>query len=200
MESTFRLLKNPLTENYLNLKKEIFGKNISWIYHENSVTTKLGFKENCPYYGHNVLERPEYTDVKSEDIDSRVRSGGYPMFRKVLDEIFEFNNIQVKTYYRISVNSCFHLPNLKELTQAPIHVDHEYEHRQMIIYFNNSSASTNIYDKRFSSHEDENKSNLCLKIYPNEDQIITFDGLHFHSYEYPPSHEERRVVLVCTYC
>jgi len=210
--SNFNILKNPLTTNYSDLKEIILGPNISWLYQKETFDHKvdgLDDYQDVPLYYHNVLQRPgggdEYIDIG--DLKSRVRSGIFDRFKTVLDEIFDANNITVKNYYRIGVNSCC---NVNKPIRSPIHVDHCFPHNQMLIYLTDSSAATNIYSEKFiHSYQNttssncyyfgENKKEILLKIFPKEDQIVTFDGLYYHSYDYPIADKQRRIVIVCTY-
>jgi len=212
--SNFRFLKNPLTEDYLSLKNDIFGDNISWLYNQQSndiLDVKTSKYQLLPLYYHNVLQRTENGGKleSSYDLESRIRSAGYPRFKSVLDEIFSFNDIEVDCYHRIAVNSCCNASSDNgSVIKSPIHVDHLFEHQQMLIYLTTSSAPTNIYTEKQTSGYDPKVSSyylgleekdILLKMYPHEDQIVTFDGLYYHSYDYPTTDKQRRIVIVCTY-
>jgi hypothetical protein len=207
--NSFTVLKNPITNNYLDLKNDIFGDKIAWLYHNTSADYLVdGFddQQSVPLYLHNVLQRPE-TNSGPNDIESRIRSGAYARFKIVIDEIFDANGIKVDHYHRISVNSCC---NVNKSVQSPIHVDHTFEHNQMLIYLTDSSAPTNIYTEKFIPDPNYSEQSNCyyfgeekmktmLKIFPHEDQIVTFDGLYYHSYDYPIFDKSRRILVVCTY-
>ena len=203
--SNFKFLKPTFTDNYINLKKDIFSGNFCWIYHKNSEDLKnkqYDISQNLPIYYHNVLTRKSH----NEDSSDRIRSGVYSRFVDVLDDIFSFNNITVNSYHRICVNSC---GNVNPLVRSPIHIDHPWNHQQLLIYLTDSFAPTIIYNKKYTPGY--NKKDTCydsntikdedilLKIYPHSDNIITFDGLYYHAYEYPTLDTERRIVIVCTY-
>jgi len=213
--NNFNILKNPLTKNYSDLKEIIFGPNMSWLYQKETLdhmVDRLDDYQDVPLYYHNVLQRPETKDeyLNVNNTESRIRSGVYDRFKVVLDEIFVANNITVKNYYRIGVNSCC---NVNKPTRSPIHVDHPFPHNQLLIYLTDSSATTNIYSEKFicdssdsknikffnSYHFGGEKKEMMLKIFPNEDRIVTFDGLYYHSYDYPLNDEKRRILIVCTY-
>jgi len=209
--SNFKFLKNPITSNYLDLKESIFGPDICWLYQSRQTDYKVNsssdYCSSVPLFYHNVLERPESVEqgTSFDDIDCRIRSGVYDRIKTVIEEIFDANNIKVKKYHRISVNCCL---NVNTHVQSPVHVDHLFEHQQMIIYLSTSLAPTNPYAEKYTSGYDVNKSSyylglekkdILLKIYPHEDQIVTFDGLYYHSYDYPTTDKQRRIVIVCTY-
>ena len=203
--SNIKFLKPTFSDNYLNLKKDIFGDNFCWLYREDSEDLKnkesYAYK-NLPLFYHNVLHR-KYDNQSESD---RIRSSLYSRFVDVLNEILYSNNIDVKCYHRICVNSCF---NVNPTVISPIHVDHPWDHQQILIYLTDSSAPTIIYNKKYipeynkkdTSYEYNTIKNedILLKIYPHIDNIVTFDGLYYHAYEYPTLNTERRIVIVCTY-
>ena len=60
------------------------------------------------------------------------------------------------------------------------HEDHEYPHKNMLIYLTDAGGSTFVEGEEFA---------------PEEDDVIIFEGIHWH--ELPK--QKRRVVLVMTY-
>jgi hypothetical protein len=203
--SNFKFLNPTFSDNYLNLKKDIFSDNLCWLYQKNSEDLKnkeSDIYQNLPIYYHNVLSRKYDNETETD----RIRSALYPRIIDVLNDIFSFNNITINCYHRISINSC---SNVNPPVRSPIHVDHPWDHQQVLIYLTDSFAPTIIYNKKYTPGY--NKKDTCydsntikdedilLKIYPHSDNIITFDGLYYHAYDYPTLETERRIVLVCTY-
>ena len=82
----FKVLKNPKTQNYLDLKDWVLSENFLWAYHETS-TPRIeeepmgkGQHINVPYYTHTFLLRPETNRYSSlyhsspEDLQRVIRS------------------------------------------------------------------------------------------------------------------------------
>ena len=83
----------------------------------------------------------------------------------------------------------------------------------MLIYLNDleTSCPTYLFKEKYVdgmqfnyfSNDIEsilNEFTLDEIIQPKENKIITFDGLTFHSYEFPKNMGERRLCIVATYC
>jgi hypothetical protein len=185
-------LKNPITEEYLKLKKIILDeKRFPWYFVS---PHSSGNEQDFWFYSHTILNRgnpPVITSPKFFDICNLV-----------LQQIFKENNIFLKNFHRINVNSTHYLPHNHNIP----HVDHIHSHKNMLIYLNrNISGNTIIFDETSSENNfchSINDKNKILKIkkeiIPEEDKIITFDGDYYHCHRFPkPS--EKRIVLVCTY-
>jgi len=198
-------LKNPKTEKYLKLVDEIKSENFPWFYNKNVIYFPNSIsKIQIPWYSHCVLSRPSNPDEKS-----LINSNYYEYFENVLREILEFNSIFVKKFYRINVNLTYNFTNLI----APVHVDHWFEHQQLIIYLDNpeSYCPTYLFEEKYceqnfkscyppcSFNEILKKFTLSEIIPPEKDKIITFDGLTFHSYSFPKNVGERRMCIIATY-
>ena len=72
-----KVLKNPVTSNYVDLKQFILSNDFVWRY-----DTSTGM----PFYGHTFLERPEETGF-SQPLSELVN-----LNLTVLKEIIDFNN------------------------------------------------------------------------------------------------------------
>jgi hypothetical protein len=172
---TIRELKNPFTEEYIQIKGIILGKEFSW-YHE--VSTQ---NNGINFLSHMVLERP------SKDFPSfRVRTNDifYNLVVKSLKDIFKFNSIDLNAFLRINVNYTFYTGGGEA---CEIHTDHVFPHKNFLLYLTDSHGPTVAVDKENNREE---------YFHPKEDAIILFDGKHYH---YQPDPGERRIVLVATY-
>ena len=96
---------------------------------------------------------------------------------QLLCEIFEFNKIKLNMIFRIGTNN---VPPQKKIISSLPHVDHEYPHKNLIIYLTNAGGKTYVDDKSFD---------------PKEDDIISFEGMHYHA----TPKDKNRIVLVATY-
>ena len=201
---SFVELKNPKTEKYLDLVEEIKSENFPWFYVEDVIRLPHNISK-IPWYSHAVLTRCSNINEKSF-----INSNYYQKFEDVLYEIFDFNSIKIKRFYRINVNSTHNFSNLI----APVHVDHSFEHNQLIVYLNDveSHCPTYLFNEKYNREKYEccyvasnfeetlKKFTLEQVIQPKKDKIISFDGLTFHSYKFPQSISERRICIVVTYC
>ena len=172
-----RTLINPKTEEYQAFKKLVLSKDYAWRWFEdatNGVPVPNGFTQIGVYY-QTLLYRP----------DSTTDTNGYSLPQspyvvsaaKIIREILEENNVKLNCILRISTN-CVHA--LKEVVKSPPHVDHLFDHKNLIIYLNDSSGDTFIGSERSTF---------------KEDKAIFFSGEHYH--ETPV--EGRRIVLVATF-
>ena len=78
---------NPLTDEYYQLKELVLGKNFPWFYETNPNPLEDGYY----FYSHVFLERPSqgslYPSVHSQHID---------LFHTVIQQIFDYNNLQIR--------------------------------------------------------------------------------------------------------
>ena len=178
-----KILKNPKTVNYKQLKSLVLSENFPW--HKNVPLYKVmpGCPDNHTFMSHTFLARPtnqmRYSTVQSNAID---------LCYRVFMEIFEFNQMGIKCIYRMNANKTY--PDSGNGDKcAQMHVDHSWNHNNILIYLTNAGGKTivpRIGKSRFISRSHN----------PKEDDIMQFGGL-FHTHEYPK--RTPRVVLVGTY-
>jgi len=84
--------------------------------------------------------------------------------------------------YRINANAVH--PVESNILTVP-HNDHEFPHKNMLIYLTNTGGDTIVFDEGGKKHH----------FTPVEDDIVVFEGLHCMV----PPKSGRRVVLVATY-
>ncbi len=169
-------LVNPKTQSYLEFKDLVLSLVFPWYW--NSTIGDLSLKvegyHNLGHYGHVFLERPE-------QVRNRVPRQTSEHLDKVSDiiaEILQFNNIELNSFLRISAN-CVH-PSSDILNSTP-HVDHEFDHKNILLYLTSAGGSTVVKDEIFN---------------PNEDDVIIFGG-ETHYMQTPK--KDRRIILVATF-
>ena len=86
-----KVLKNPVTSNYVDLKNFILSNDFVWRY-----DTSTGM----PFYGHTFLERPEEVGF-SEPLSELVT-----LNLTVLKEIIDFNNLFDRYFFLRSNVNC----------------------------------------------------------------------------------------------
>ena len=167
-------LKNPLTNNYQELKRNILGTEFPWVWTNQADGVKEGsIYDNFPIYTHSFLYRPTAECRYPKETDPNCH-----IFHAVVVEIMKYNNINIDMIYRMCAN-CVH-PTEKNIP-GPEHVDHLFPHKNLIVYLNNfKGGATWCGGETYNGKEDD---------------IITFEG---RDKFYPPV-DNRRVVLVATY-
>jgi len=177
-------LKNPLTEDYKELKKIILSNKIAWHY---NLTTTIDLnpdpKKDMEFFSHVLLDRP---DPAKDGIAVPYVSSAY--FEKcyfILKEILDFNNIHFDVVYRMNLNLTLH-SSIKESTP---HLDLPLTHKVIIIYLSSfEEGKTIVLDKNNKKMYSEAK----------EDDIIMFDGDLAH-YQQSPKIDDKRVVMVANF-
>ena len=153
----------------------IIDKKISFVFQNNSVPI---FKKKDFYFEHCIIERKE----KINDKD-RYKSIHCQNFLRVFSHVFSKFKIKEAEIYRAAIN----LTVNNSAKKCPIHYDHNYEHKQILIYLNDSDKN--------SKPVILNKKNKKLKeITPKKNKGILFDYLpHYH---YFPKTGYRLVMVI----
>ena len=102
-------------------------------------------------------------------------------FVDILKTFCDKNNVPLNNIFRIGVNVTF---NNGFISKCPPHIDHDYDHKQVILYLNDAVGDTVILD--------DNKKPLKISI-PKKYKAICFDKRwHYH---YFPQYGIRIVVV-----
>ena len=186
-------LKNPKTTLYYNLKKTILSPKFSWHYmketthssnnmleeykNESKKYIKEGIKIiNPTMYTHSVLGR-----ATRKMICPLIESEYIKDINEVYCEMFNYNMDIMESFHmmcRCCVNAVE--PSQETGVISVPHVDHNFPHKNIIIYLTDAGGSTFVEGEEFA---------------PEEDDVIMFEGIHCHQL---PT-KKRRVVLVMTY-
>ncbi len=194
-------LNNPKTKLYNNLKNLILGCDFEWKYLKADVDTdretqrkafeimskyvsEYGINRNefqpSPFYVHPFIQRPDY-----EFLFPRIKSSHMFDVNQVICEILNYNidtilnnNMQVNMMCRCVANAKDGVGD--RIVKCAPHVDHNFPHKNMLIYLTDAGGKTFVEGEEFA---------------PEEDDVIIFQGTHWH--ELPK--QKRRVVLVMTY-
>tara|TARA_Y100001937_G_C7104600_1_gene324297 strand:- start:56 stop:562 length:507 start_codon:yes stop_codon:yes gene_type:complete len=163
-------LDNPLTSDYIDLKNFILSIDFPWFRLPN---TTLNIKDDgISFFTHTFLERPEsnigYSRANSPYIDGCL---------KVLHQIVSSNDVEFNYFIRASVNLVSPCSTVKRTVE---HCDHQFPHKNILIYLSETDGDTVVDGENFS---------------PQEDCGIIFTGKHYH---YTPTDKDR-IVLVGTF-
>jgi len=182
------VLKNPKTELYKKTKELITGQGMLW-YHCPQATSNPHDKiyesetqeqySNTPFFSHCVIER-----ATGKFPCSKIASYYSEQMVDCVLEILDHNQININNIFRMNVNMTYYVEN--PLYTMP-HIDHDYPHNNMLIYFNDvSGGEVKVYkDNKWHIHK------------PNEDDVILFSGLHCHRTPQKPN--QFRTALVTTF-
>ena len=143
-----KILENPITSNYLELKNLVLSFEFPWLY---SYSTKM------PFYSHVFLDRPENAKF------SKPQSKFLDLNLKVLDEIIRHNNLFDRYFFLRSNANCVHADSGEQFSEP--HIDHRFPHFNLLVYL------TNEGDGGETIVEDE-------KFHPQANNIILFKGKH----------------------
>lgn len=168
------VLKFPKTKEYSQLKSFLFSKDCPYCYHSTTTPFSKSGYSNISMYMHQIIKRPEESEFNVPEVLSDLAQISIPVCQKILD----YNEIDFSSFLRMCVNvtsSCD-----KILKSVP-HVDHYYDHKNLIIYFSSTGGRTFVGNESYD---------------PVEDSAITFNS-ETHYQETPKS--GRRIVLVATY-
>lgn len=169
-------LKNPLTPTYLDFKEFIKRDGFAWGHAESN----YGEGAHPGFFTHPFILRPFANDVAK--YPKQVCE--HTMYaHQVVEEILDFNGITLNCIYRMNLNKTYPQDSLNQ--QTPIHVDHEFPHSNLLIYF--------------TSHQEGEGGQIIINdehYFPEEDDVITFPGTP-HSTMLPK--KGFRTSLVTTY-
>ena len=176
MSIYFKQSKNFMTENNIKfIEKTVLNDNFPYFFNSNTLTNK-----DDAFFSHQVLQRlelsPNYTPVNSE------------AFAPTIDILNNFVNSiseKVNFYTRISYNMTFNNGYEKSGT----HIDHEYPHKQIIIYLNDA-------DKKSKTCIVDEKDKVIKSISPEKYKGICFDAQRHFNYNPTTKH---RLILVATF-
>lgn len=180
--NNFVKLNSPHSSVYYSFKNLILSADFPWYWNPKSTPDDVdtGQYQDTPFYSHVFLARPRWKSM-ADRLYPQQQSAMLDLVYPVLDEIVQFNSLKIQSFMRINAN-CVHPQSDSRITIP--HYDHPFDHKNMIIYFNDAGGETICF-------------NGDDKVYfnPEENDIVTFGGLHCMN----PPKCKRRVILVATY-
>ena len=176
----FTRLETPDTGDYTGLKELILGPHFGWSHNAKATPYMENSRsyQDLSFYSHAFLHGPS----PRHGLYSKANSEYLPNVETVIGQIFELNNVKMNVVYRINANAVH--PVEGNVLTVP-HTDHEFPHKNMLIYLTNTGGDTIVFDDAGKKHH----------FTPVEDDIVTFEGLHCMV----PPKKGRRVVIVVTY-
>jgi len=171
--------KNFLNKEQKNhIENVIMGNNFPW-YINNTITRDYkNFSTNIKFLSHCILKRRE------EREPGEVYNSNESEFAlSVLNSFCKKNKIEVNEVLRISINLTYN----NGFEKCDVHEDHEYDHKQLLVYLNDT-------DKKLYTVIKDNKKEVVIA--PEKYKGICFESKpHYH---YFPK-KNIRVVLIITF-
>jgi len=181
-------------EMFTNLKAEIFSDGFPWFY----TGTTLGERTTPDKFGYSFFHNAYFYD----DND------GYSMIGKKLEECI----IEALRYINQPISKMLRIRlGLITVTQDTVvhtpHIDFPFEHKTGLLYLNNCDGDTILYDKKYNTDYDKDEYDQMVRndpgepittFNPEENKLVLFDGLLYHSSSSPTT-SDRRVVVNFNY-
>lgn len=121
-----------------------------------------------------------------------------------------FNNFcgLTNTRYKNILRMCLNLTvPLDYCQQIEPHVDYEVPHKLFLLYLNDCSGNTLIYNEKYGEfgagefyldlNEYKNKLSVRYEVPPKTGLAICFDGAHYHAHKLCQGKEARKVLVIC---
>jgi hypothetical protein len=168
--------------NQEELDNIISNENFPWYINQSSALEKY------PFLGHTLI--PRY-NPKTED--PSINSNYFYPFYAIFLQFCNKHNLKVDQIYRSSIN----LTTNHDLSvMGDPHVDHEYEHMNLIMYLNDIpqvskyNGSTIIFDQQYdgekTAYEISERFTIKHEISAQKGKIICFNGKYYHTIKWPP--------------
>lgn len=168
-------------QNLHFIEHGIFHANFPFYWNGNQCWNEDGSPDDTGFLCHNVVQRVEARSKDEPFFNSS--SGEY--FVDILNSFCKKNKIKYNKIFRIAVNLTFNVGATKSL----IHNDHEFFHRQLLVYLtDNKNAPTVLLSK--------DKKKIIKKVNPKRYRGFMFDDCPH--YMHMPK-KGKRVVIVFTF-
>lgn len=179
----------------LNFKESIFYHKIK------SQLTKNDFPWFFEKYGNEEVTNFNFlSHVIIKRNDTKIYSSMYNDVYDLLTEISNNYKFRINRVFRMAFNLTYPCG----LEKSGIHTDHEFEHKNMIIYFNNSveKIGTIIYKDKINKNVKntflkDKKMKVLKETTGEEGTGIVFDGKYYHESSLPK--KNKRIILVTTF-
>lgn len=150
------------------------------------------------FFCHELLPRDPHIVPTSEHT---------PFFHKIIDKFMKDNKIRYNKITRSCLNLTYHIPGQK---WCDPHVDNYFNHYSVILYLNEVSGNTVVFDKTvpfdgkhdgiyyYNDYDWDNDPpmNVKYEATPEVGKIVLFRGDQLHAYK---STDPGQLRLVCVY-
>ena len=159
------------------IDKVVLSDTFPWYYCKHQV-----YKDYHNYFYHTLMARVDGTDVNGQS--GKIWSRHFDFFKNIVERFCKENKINLTKIFRGSLNCTVPIG----VARGKKHVDHPFDHYQIIIYLNDADGPTKFYN---------DKGKLEASIKPKKYRILFFTS-KLHSAGLPVK-SNRRVVAVLTF-
>ena len=175
-------------EEIHEIKQTILGDNFAWYYQPSSTSTKF------PFFSHVLIRR--YDHIKGEpEFSSYIAPYILNIFKRFVDE----HSIKVDKVTRASLNLTYYHGKYEN---GDPHVDHDFPHKIFMLYLNDTSGDTLIFDKVYDGKkyalDVTKKLDVLKRIKPEYGKAVCWDGKYYHAAAFCKP-MQRRIVAVITF-
>ena len=182
-----------ISKNFLNkeelsiIDNEILQNTFPW-YHFDSYLGRRIF----PMVTHTLVKR---CDNGEEPVPN---AKYYYLFENIVKRFCKQHDVSFNRFTRAALN--FSMSNSKYSFVCP-HVDFTFKHKLLIIYLEDTSGDTIIFDKKYTKGKvvidiespRVKKLKVLKRIKPERGKVMMCDGLHFHSFGFCKHDQLRRI-------
>ena len=171
-------IKNPKTDTYNQFKDFVLSNDFPWFRWNQTIKGESQLQkghDDYPFLSHRFLTRPLRSCLYSQPNSEHIK----PM-HQVFREIADFNGLDPQVIYRMNANAVY---PTKDNLPSPSHIDHNFPHKNMIIYLTDPHGGSTIVDGQ--------------EYEPEEDDVLIFDGQERYCTK-PPS-KNIRISLIMTF-
>ena len=161
-----------LTQVHEDFLKFVLSADFPWFYQESNANNMMV----C----HPLMIR----DEDKQPVTGKINSTLFSFAEEIFKSFCKKQNIKVNTIFRAAFNCTWRTSE----SHTGIHTDHNFPHYNFILYLNDASGDTVIFDK-------DNQE--VLRIKPEKHKAVVFSG-EPHAQECCAI-DERRVVMVVTF-
>ena len=155
--------------------------------------THISTSESFPKYSHALVRRPSQDNNFDASVEPQIVSPFYQFFEKYIKKFCLRNGIYFENIFRAIVNATHYIP---DQNHTDPHIDFTQNHLVMIIYLNDSTGNTIIFDKTYDGENvvfPGKEFPILKEVTPSLGKILCFDGKHYHANRMPDPGERRLV-------
>lgn len=175
-------IKNAFPKKIFNdIKSEIESDSFSWFYTPTAYGT-----DSIKSFSHMVYDNDNSMSYIHDALNMFIRFG------------LENHNIDYENLFRIRIGL---LTQSKNTIIHEPHVDFDKHHNTGLIYLNDSDGDTILYKQKYiisnmssRQYKESIKLDIDKLITPEENKLVIFDGLTYHSSSTPQNSECRIVI------
>ena len=217
--SIIKVLKNPMSMRYRELKNFLLNDPISWMFHESTVnadqkekgilSVPQGMKDlsyfdlgtDSRFFSHPFLLRSTrdipYSYLPGVE-DKHFEKQTLQLVLEASRDILEANGHTLGCAYRASANL---LIGEGEESWSPAHIDHIFPHKNLLIYLTSPTkgGTLRVFEDKYAPDNYDPKFEKYEEFTPREDDAVIFDGEHYHSSMPSLIKGEKRICVIVTF-